>query len=92
MISSHNICCLLTKTLALLSDLVDEDFGRNDGAKRHKQVIEVSVPKVLWQMVDEEVASLWSLLLGRWLRLGLLLNTKHTAVGVGCAVALQPSS
>lgn len=49
-------------------------------------MIEVCVPKVLGQVVDEEVASLGALLL--WGRL-LLLQTEHTAVGVCSAVLLE---
>ena len=63
----------LTKALALMGDLVNEDLGTNDGPKWFKQVIEISVCKVLWKVVDEKVAALRSLLLGRrllgWLQL-----------------------
>ena len=48
-------------------------------------MIQVCVPKVLRQVVDEEVASLGALLLGRrWLRGLWLLDscTKHAAVWV----------
>ena len=76
---------ILTEALALLSDLVNVDLGRDDSAKLHKEMVEVCVPKVLRKVVDEEVAALGPFLLGRrW-----LLDPKDTAVGVRCAVLLE---
>ncbi len=49
-------------------------------------MIEVCVPKVLREVIDEQVATLRPLLLGGRL---WLLDTKHAAVGVGGAVTLQ---
>ena len=80
-----NMLVLLTEALALLSDFVDVDLGRDDCAKLHKQMVEVSIPKVLWEVVDEEVAALRAFLLrGR-----RLLHAKDVAVGVGGAVLLE---
>ena len=36
-----------TKTLALLSGLVDVDFGRNNVPKLNEQMVQICVPKVL---------------------------------------------
>jgi len=65
--------------------LIDVDLGTDDGPKWQERVIQVRVPKVLRQVVDEEVASFRALLLGRWWLWGLWLLdccTKHTAVRV----------
>ena len=37
-----------TKTLALLSGLINVDFGRNDGSKLNKQVVEICITEILW--------------------------------------------
>ena len=78
--STHLLCvCVcsyrrLTETLALVGDFVNVDLGAHDGPKRHKQMIEISVSKVLWKVVDEQVATVWPLFLWRRLlwRLRLL--------------------
>ena len=64
----------LTETLALVGDLVNVDFGAHNGPKGYKQMVEISVSKVLWKMVDEQVAPFRALLLWRRLLgwLGLL--------------------
>ena len=55
----------LTKALALMGDLVNVDLGTNDSPKWFKQVIEISISQILWKVVDEQVAALRPLLLGR---------------------------
>ena len=64
----------LTETLALVGDFVNVDLGTHDGPKRHKQMIEISVSKVLLKVIDEQVAALGPLFLWRRLlwRLRLL--------------------
>ena len=49
-------------------------------------MVEVCIPKVLWEVVDEQVAALRPFLLGR----RRLLHTKDIAVGVGRAILLEP--
>ena len=46
-----------TKALAQIGLFVDEDFGRYHISKRHKHLQDILVPKLLWQVVDEEVGS-----------------------------------
>ena len=55
----------LTKALALMGDLVNVDLGTKDSPKWFKQVIEISISQTLWKVVDEQVAALRPLLLGR---------------------------
>ena len=55
----------LTKALALMGDLVNVDLGTKDSPKWFKQAIEISISQFLWKVVDEQVAALRPLLLGR---------------------------
>lgn len=54
---------LLTEALALVSGAVNIDFGRDDTTKGHEHLRQLGVPEFLWQVIDEEVASVWALLL-----------------------------
>lgn len=50
----------LTETFTLVGGPVDENLGGYDVAKRYERVHEVGVPKVLRQVIDEQVAALGS--------------------------------
>ena len=88
----------LTKAFTLLGDLVHKHLCADNGAVGCEGVVEVCVPKVLRQVVDEEVTALralllWGVLGGRRAGRGGCggrLHTKHVAVGVGGAVLLNP--
>ncbi len=49
-----------TKALAGVCRSVNEDFRGDDGAKRRENLNEIVVVKFLWQMVDEEIGTIWS--------------------------------
>ncbi len=49
----------LTKALAQIGLFVNEDFGRDHISKRHKHLQKILVPKLLGQVVDEQVGALW---------------------------------
>lgn len=49
----------LTKALAQIGLFVNEDFGRDHISKRHKHLQKILVPKLLWQVVDEQIGALW---------------------------------
>lgn len=49
-----------TETFALIGGAIDKHFGRDDMAKRHKHLHQLSVTKLLWQVVDEQVAAVGS--------------------------------
>lgn len=49
----------LTKALAQIGLFVDEDFGRDHVSKRHEHLQKILVPKLLGQVVDEQVGTLW---------------------------------
>lgn len=48
----------LTEALALVGGPVHEDLGGDDGAEGQKHLHELIVPKLLWQVVDEQVTTL----------------------------------
>ncbi|KAI4483972.1 hypothetical protein M0804_007428 [Polistes exclamans] len=50
----------LTEAFALVSGPVDEDLRGDDVAEGHEHLHELGVTKLLWQVVDEEVAALGS--------------------------------
>lgn len=52
------LTCQLTKALAEIGLLVNEDFGRNDISKGHKHLHEILVTKLLGQVVDEQVGAI----------------------------------
>ena len=47
----------LTETFALISGPIDEDFGTDDIAERQEHLHELSVTKLLGQMINEKVAA-----------------------------------
>lgn len=49
-----------TKTLAQVCLLVNENLGRHDIPKGHKHLQQVLVSKLLGQVIDEQVGSLWT--------------------------------
>lgn len=56
-------CCItktLTKALAQIGLFVNKDFGRDHISKRHKHLQKILVPKLLWQVVDEQIGTFWS--------------------------------
>jgi hypothetical protein len=48
-----------TKTLAQIGFLVYEHFGRQDATERHKCLSQLEISELTWQMVNEQVASIW---------------------------------
>lgn len=50
----------LTKALALVGCPVHEDLRGDDGAKGQKHLHEFIVSKLLWQVVNEQVTTLWT--------------------------------
>lgn len=55
-------CCSvgLTKALALVGCPVHEDLRGDDGTEGQKHLHEFIVSKLLWQVVDEQVTTLWT--------------------------------
>ena len=49
-----------TKTLAQVCLLVYKNLGRHDIPKGHKHLQQVLISKLLRQVVDEQVGSLWT--------------------------------
>lgn len=49
---------ILTETLALVSGAINEHLAANDVPKREEHLHQFGVPKLLRQVVDEEVAAL----------------------------------
>lgn len=56
----------LTKALALVGGSVHIDLSWNNRPKWHEHLRQLWIPKLLWQVVDEEVAAIGSFLLPRW--------------------------
>ena len=56
----------LTETLALIGGAVDKHFGGDDIAEGQKHLHELSVAKLLRQVVDEEVAALRTAYAAAW--------------------------
>lgn len=50
----------LTKTFALISGSIDEHFAADNISERQKHLHELSVTKLLWQVVDKKIAALWA--------------------------------
>lgn len=48
---------ILTETFALVSSPVDKDFGGDDVTKRNEHLHELSITKLLRQVVDKQVAA-----------------------------------
>ena len=51
---------VLTETFALICGTVDKDFGGDDVTKRKEHLHELSVSKLLGQVVDKQVAAFGS--------------------------------
>lgn len=49
----------LTKALAQIGLFVNKDFGRYHISKRHEHLQKILVPKLLGQVIDEQVGTLW---------------------------------
>lgn len=50
----------LTEALALVGCPVHEDLRGDDGAEGQKHLHEFIVSELLWQVVDEQVTTLWT--------------------------------
>ena len=46
----------LTEAFALISGTIDKDLGRNDGSKGREDVRQISVGKLLRQVINEQIA------------------------------------
>ncbi len=46
-----------TEAFALIGGSIDEDFGTDDVAKGEKHLHQLRISKLLWQVVDEQVAT-----------------------------------
>ena len=60
--------CPLTEALALVGGSVDEHLGGDDVSERQEHLHQLGVPKLLRQVVDEEVAALRSAYAASWRR------------------------
>ena len=49
-----------TEAFALVGGAVDVDLGADDVAERHEHLSQLSVSELLRQMIDEQIAALWS--------------------------------
>lgn len=47
----------LTKTLALVGGTIHKDFGRDNGSEGQECLYEFCIPKLLRQVIDEEVTA-----------------------------------
>ena len=48
----------LTETFALVSGSVNENFGADDVSERQEHLHELSIPKLLRKVIDEEITAL----------------------------------
>lgn len=48
---------LLTKTLALVGGTIHKDFGRDNSSEGQECLYEFCIPKLLRQVIDEEVTA-----------------------------------
>ncbi len=55
-----NIYVALTEALALTSGPIYIDLGTDHIAEWHEHLGELGISKLLWQVVDEQVTTLWS--------------------------------
>ena len=50
----------LTEALALTGRSVDVNLGADDVAERQEHLRQFHVTELLWQVIDEQIASLWT--------------------------------
>jgi len=51
---------MLTETFALVCGSVNENFGADDVSEGQEHLHELSIPKLLRKVIDEEITALWA--------------------------------